>query len=298
MRPGPHKKRKISINSFLGIRQSVGDETLHLREKNIRLRRQRDDARKNHGQCHAALKNYKNKVNELESRLATAKSLPITLESIVNGPTLRYDVDFPFTQRAARNLLDMIREMAARKIREMKPPSSMCNYEICNRMGRSLDTQIGNGLERIITISGKYKKIWKDNQKLCHYQNDADNPYKQYGGKYADVANSLHTVECKSSVDSVTGTFKKTLLDGLKRRNNGTFTRKVRGRKSELVPKYTARWVVLFGDAAERAQDEKTYKLDTIEFWKSCGINYNVVEMVWLKKFELIEREIQIYYEK
>ena len=180
----PHKIRKISFDTISRNETTIGvvcdDEVMRLRNENHRLRRERNYARNKHTHSYAALKKLRTKVQELKENGTKVVAKPIAFESIVESSS--FSVDLPFTRQASRHLLDMIREMAARKIREMKPPSSMCNYEICNRMGRSLDTQIGNGLERIITISGKYKKIWKDNQKPCHYQNDADNPYKQYGG--------------------------------------------------------------------------------------------------------------------
>jgi len=296
----PHKIRKRSFDTISRNKTTVGvvcdDEVMRLRTENHRLRRERNDARNKHKHSHAALKKLRTKVQEFEENGTKAVAKPVDFASVIESSS--FSVDLPFTRQASRGLFDMIREKSAIKIREINPQPNMSQYELYNKMGRSLDTQIGNGLEDIVAISGNYKKIWKDNQKLCHYQNDADNPYKQYGGKFADVANNLYTVELKSTIDSITKGFKDTLLTGLKHRTNGTFTRKVRGQPGEPVPKYPARWVALFGDAPKRAAHESTFKLDTVEFWKTCGVDYFVLEKIWAMKFELVEIEIHSFFQK
>lgn len=295
----PIKIRKTGLNTVFNnngfVRTFKHNENAQTSTEN-RLRRERNKAQKEHIRSHIEVKRLNAKVRELEAEISSARVKPITFESIVDLNS--FSVDLPFTRQAARGLFDMIREKSAIKIREINPQPNMPRYELYNKMGRSLDTQIGNGLEDIVAISGNYKKIWKDNQKPCHYQNDADNPYKQYGGKFADVASNLYTVELKSTIDSITKGFKDTLLAGLNHRNNGTFTRKVRGQPDEPILKYPARWVALFGDVSKRAAHENTLKLDTVEFWKTCGIDYFVLEKIWAMKFELIEIEIHSFFQK
>lgn len=303
----PNKMRKTGLNTVFSnnglVRTFKHSENARSSTEN-RLRRERNEAQKGHirshrevKRSHAEIKRLKAKVCDLEAKISVSSVKPISFESIVDSDSFGSS-DFPFTKQAARGLFNMIREKSAVKIREINPSPDMSRYELYNKIGRSLDTQIGNGLEDIVAISGKYKKIWKDNQKPCHYQNDAVNPYKQYGGKFADVANNHYTVELKSSVDSITKGFKDTLLTGLKHRNNGTFTRKVRNQPDEPVPKYPARWVALFGTAPKRAAHESTFKLDTVEFWKTCGIDYFVLEKIWVMKYKLIELEIHTFLKK
>jgi hypothetical protein len=302
----PNKIRKTGLNTIFSnndlVRTFKHGENARSSTEN-RLRRERNEAQKGHirshrevKRSHAEIKRLNAKVCELESKIAPSGVKSISFDSIFDLDS--FSADLPFTRQASRGLFDMIREKSAVKIREINPSPDMSRYELYNKMGRSLDTQIGNGLEDIVAISGRYKKIWKDNQKPCHYQNDADNPYKQYGGKFADVANNLYTVELKSTIDSITKGFKDALLTGLKHRNNGTFTRKVRGQPNEPVPKYPARWVALFGTAPKRAAHESTFKLDTVEFWKTCGIDYFVLEKIWAMKFDLVEIEIHSFFKK
>lgn len=314
-----HKRQRTNLAGHfgnLGHARTLHDaQYVELTRKNAelertlaRVRSERKLARAEHRRCYDAYTKLKRTIAELTRRhdesgvgkersdAGQASGESEYRESDFEPMVWVADVRTPSGQ-ATLKLESMIRELAAGKIREIAPPDDMTRYELYNKMGRALDTKIGNGLEKIVTMQGKFHKLPKDNLSGHTYVNTVNNPFNAYGGKYADVANYVHTVECKTSIHSVTKGFLPTLMDGLRRRNEGTFTRKIRGTTGvHPVPKYAAAWVVLFGTEAERDSDAATFKLDTVAFWQSCGLNYFDLETVWKNRFAIVEQEINRYF--
>lgn len=318
------KRQRVSLNGHfetVGYSRASQDaqyvqlqrECVQLEKTLRRYRAERDLARREHVLCHGAWKQQNRVVAELNERIdalvrqnacsdaAEAVDQVNYHQAVVEawGGSPNSSADGTPSEQAGRRLACMVRELAAQKIREIAPSDAMTRYELCNRMGRSLDTKIGNGLETIVTMRGLYHKLPKDNLSMKAYTNTTTEPYNELGGKFADVANAVHTVECKTSIHSVTKGFLPTLLDGIRRRNNGQFTRKVRGTAdAHPVPKYPAAWVVLFGASNERERDDAAFKLDTVAFWQDCGLDYFELEKVWEKRFALVEYEISRYFSR